>query len=557
MKNWLKILIIICLTAFVYRDSFTSRFFQDDAILLKISQTVSVFNPIPNYPYRPVAIQLFYGPAFNMFGLNPTGYHIILFVAFCATVYFVYLIARELLGKSDPAIITAFFYALNISIFANFYWIANSYFSLGAFLFFATIYFYLKSGKLSLVFFYLSFILALGLGLRLINLNQSLWLDEAITAVAVRNNSFIELLIKFSPNDFHPPLYYLFLKLWTIFFGFTEIVLRMPSVIFGVLAIFFIYKIGGKKAAILMAVNPLAIYYSQEARMYSLAMLLVTASVFFFIKKKRFLFVLSFLAALYTDYVPWLMFPVFLSKEIFWVIPGLFPLAPLLLTQIGSVLGVVGSSWGDILGRASLKNLFLVSAKFIVGRISLPVWLYAIFGAVYGYFMTFSRNKIYWAWFTVPLILGFILSFKIPIFTYFRFLFVLPAFILLLSQGSKKIILFITLISLGSLVYFNLNQNFWRENWYGAARYMETSKSLAIIPSLAQSAPLSYYNFKNKLVDVNQPIDLTETKTVYLIRYVSEIFDPRDIALKAVENQGFRLVENKNFNGVVVWKFIY
>lgn len=162
MKNWLKILIIIVLTAFVYRDSFTSRFFQDDSLLLKMAQTTPIFTPISNFPYRPVAIQLFYGSAFNIFGLNPTGYHTILFLAFCATIYFVYLIAKELLGKSDPAIITAFFYALNISTFANFYWIANSYFSLGALFFFATIYFYLRNGRLPLILFYLSFILTLG-----------------------------------------------------------------------------------------------------------------------------------------------------------------------------------------------------------------------------------------------------------------------------------------------------------------------------------------------------------------------------------------------------------
>lgn len=391
------------------------------------------------------------------------------------------------------------------------------------------------------------FILIFGFVLRLINLNQSLWLDEAITALAVKNNSFIELITKFSPGDFHPPLYYLFLKFWTMFFGFSEVALRMPSVIFGVLAIFFIYKIGGKKAAILMAVSPLGVYYSQEARMYSLAMFLVTASAFFFIKKKRILFVVFFLGALYTDYVPWLMFPVFLSREIFWVIVGLIPLIPLLLTQMVSVFSASGSSWGDILGRASLKNLFLVPAKFVVGRISLPVWVYAIFVAVYGYFMTFSRNKIYWAWFTAPLILGFILSFKIPIFTYFRFLFVLPAFILLLSQSPKKIILFITIISLGSLAYFNLNPKYWREDWRSAVNYIKTNPGQIIMPNIAQAASLEYYNADLKIKN---------TSSVYLFRYVREIFDSEDLALKQLENTGYKFSESKNFNGVVIWKYI-
>jgi len=388
-------------------------------------------------------------------------------------------------------------------------------------------------------------IILAGLILRLINLNQSLWLDEAITALAVKNNSFGEILTKFSPGDFHPPLYYLLLKFWTILFGYSEIALRFPSVIFGVLTIYFLYKIGGKKAAVLMAVNPLVIYYSQEARMYSLAMLLITASVWFFVKKSKKLFVLFFLAALYTDYVPWLMIPVFLSREIFWIILGLSPLIPLLLVQIGAILGSSSGTWGDILGRASLKNLFLVPAKFIFGRISLPIGVYAVFTAIYGYFIISSRNKIFWKWFLVPLVLGFFLSFKIPIFTYFRFLFVLPAFILLLSQGSKKVILFVFVISLGSLIYFNFNQRFWREDWRSATAYINSVPGKVIMPNMAQSAPLEYYG---AIMNKNEG-------PVYLLRYVQEIFDPEDNLRKNLENSGYKKITEKSFNGVLIWTY--
>src|SRR3989339_1204426 len=78
---------------------------------------------------------------------------------------------------------------------------------------------------------------------RLIALNQSLWLDEAVTAKVVMNYGFTEIVSKFSPTDFHPPLYYLFMKLWTNVFGYSEIALRMPSVLFSLMTGYVIYKI--------------------------------------------------------------------------------------------------------------------------------------------------------------------------------------------------------------------------------------------------------------------------------------------------------------------------
>ena len=55
-------------------------------------------------------------------------------------------------------------------------------------------------------------IIFLGLILRLISLNQSFWLDEAITA-KVANFSLPEIFT-FLKGDFNPPLYYLIIKFW-------------------------------------------------------------------------------------------------------------------------------------------------------------------------------------------------------------------------------------------------------------------------------------------------------------------------------------------------------
>ena len=128
--------------------------------------------------------------------------------------------------------------------------------------------------------------------IRLIALNQSLWLDEAVTANVVKNLDFFEILTKFSPTDFHPPLYYLFMKLWTNIFGYGEVVLRFPSIIFSLLTGYFVYKIAslfhgfiaGMLATVFFLFNPLIVYYSQEARMYMMATFFLTTAIYFFLK---------------------------------------------------------------------------------------------------------------------------------------------------------------------------------------------------------------------------------------------------------------------------------
>src|SRR3989338_11407589 len=79
--------------------------------------------------------------------------------------------------------------------------------------------------------------------IRLISLDQSLWLDEATTARVVRQYNFTEIISKFSPSDFHPPLYYLFMKIWTNVFDYSEIALRLPSVVFSLLTGYLVLKI--------------------------------------------------------------------------------------------------------------------------------------------------------------------------------------------------------------------------------------------------------------------------------------------------------------------------
>lgn len=126
---------------------------------------------------------------------------------------------------------------------------------------------------------------ALGAVLRIVGLSsESLWLDEGITAWRMRM-SFPDLLFHMNEGT-QGSLYYLALRAWCSVFGTSEAAMRLPSAICGILTIPIVERLGrrwfgpvaGGAAALLLAVNPFAIHYSQEARPYAAFLLLVAAS---------------------------------------------------------------------------------------------------------------------------------------------------------------------------------------------------------------------------------------------------------------------------------------
>ena len=86
-------------------------------------------------------------------------------------------------------------------------------------------------------------IIILGFGLRLINLGQSFWLDEA--SQAVMSSQSVASIWSGRSGDFHPPLYYLFVHSWE-FFGRSEAWLRLPSVLFGVANLYLVYLLANR-----------------------------------------------------------------------------------------------------------------------------------------------------------------------------------------------------------------------------------------------------------------------------------------------------------------------
>ena len=122
---------------------------------------------------------------------------------------------------------------------------------------------------------------------------QSLWMDELYTLnVASPKHSFSQIISEVNLRESYPYLYFFIMNALFTLFGDTSIVVRTPSVIFGVLAVWMIYKIGkelysknaGLIAATLLTLNQYVIYHSQDGRAYTFYLFGVLLSYYCFIK---------------------------------------------------------------------------------------------------------------------------------------------------------------------------------------------------------------------------------------------------------------------------------
>lgn len=124
---------------------------------------------------------------------------------------------------------------------------------------------------------------------------QSFWYDEAFTPVHVLHAGLGATVRSVSHTENTPPLWYVLIWGWSRVWGNGEVALRSLSALAGVLSVPVAWGIGkelsGRRAALataaLVAVNPLFIWYSQEARAYGLFTLLVALAMLCFLRARR------------------------------------------------------------------------------------------------------------------------------------------------------------------------------------------------------------------------------------------------------------------------------
>jgi len=431
-------------------------------------------------------------------------------------------------------------------------------------------------------------ILLVAFSLFLVGINQSLWLDEAISA-NVAKLPIREIVRVFSINDFHPPLYYWFLNIWTNIFGSRTIYLRFSSILFSLITIYFTYLIGKKIknkktgiiAALFLLINPLFVYFSQELRMYSMVTMWLIVGFYYFVKIKSKKYEISdliifnlmmalafgtfygsvFLIATFAIYLlikkEWKLF--FLTN--IGIGLTILILSPLLLVQIKNSQVMLSdvSNWTLVLGKVNLKNLLLIPLKFSVGKISfLPKIFYYLVGGIWSlivFSFVFLKKKKESSWLKliliIPIILAIIFSIKSPLLQYFRFLYLLPIIALVMAINCYKKwqrIMISGVFLIFTLIYL-FNPNYHREDWKSLVNELKNKESVYMIRSFID--PIKYYNPKIEIKDIKT--ESPTEKEIWVIPY-GEAIHGIDIEEK-VKGLGYKKIKEKNFREMVLLHF--
>ena len=168
-----------------------------------------------------------------------------------------------------------------------------------------------------------TFLVLVAFSLRVFRLDfQSLWYDEAFSFYLAQFG--LADITARTAADIQPPLYYYLLHFWTLLASQREFALRFFTLYIGVLTIPLLYisarrlfanRLAGLAAALLATLSPLYVWYSQEARMYTMVTFLLLLSSYALVRaladspeaergRRRWwaLFGLANIAAVYTHY---------------------------------------------------------------------------------------------------------------------------------------------------------------------------------------------------------------------------------------------------------------
>lgn len=298
----------------------------------------------------------------------------------------------------------------------------------------------------------------------LLYLTQSLWRDEAYS-VWISKDGIHEAIIRTS-GDFNPPLYYILLHMWMRLFGDSEVMLRSFSLVVFVFFLAIVYRFARVVYAshntalfttVLMAINPMLLYYAFEARMYSLLMLFATLSMYFFYSKKWKSYVLSTAVGLYTQ--PYMLFVVlaqslylFFKRQFHTLLKNNVGIVLLYLPWISTLISQLKAS-GPMWIPPPDSNLVLAAlASLYTGFEGTPPhwWpimqlesfvIAVIIGmqVVYSFVQKHTTQLLFGSWALIPVVLVVGISFIKPIYVNRYVIYVVVALVFILTSWLMSI----------------------------------------------------------------------------------------------------------------------
>jgi mannosyltransferase len=309
-------------------------------------------------------------------------------------------------------------------------------------------------------------------------------------------------------------LYYFLLHFW-LRFGGSGFFIRALSVLFAVAAVPVIYLLGrrlfdsrvGLITSALMAVNAYHVQYSQDARSYSLMVLLCLLSSLYFLKClsepsrwNRAAYVLSSALAVYAQFfsallliAQWLSLKMLDRGQILpqtrrdwrWIV--------LLVSPVAAFVATTGTGPLRWVQRPSLRDLWIFAVHLAgnSGPWLLLASVAACLAALLPFWPTHKALRVPWgiwryrfllSWLLFPILLTLALSLIKPLFVPRYFIFCLPALFLLVACGIARLrpgaaqvaaLLFLLLLSFrGTAGYYTQDLDIQRDDWRAAAQYL-------------------------------------------------------------------------------------
>jgi uncharacterized membrane protein len=362
----------------------------------------------------------------------------------------------------------------------------------------------------------------------------------------------------------HPPLYYIILHFWMKLFAWSESSIRLLSVLFGIGTVYAMYKVAkqiiDKETAIfasaITGLSAFQLYFSQEARMYSLLTLLALLSFYFLNKivqksdlRGSFYYLASTIFCMYTDYSAFLVLAV---QNIYVLFTNLksrnqplslsrwFSLQALLLIaflpQAGNFIFRLIMIQKDIYAMMPRPGIGALLAAFLSYSGSAALLSVMSFFAVYalishkkgavsratnnssheGYF---QGEMLLFIWLIVPVAVLFSISqFSAPIFYPKLAIVSSLAFYLLAAKGIRDIqgkLFKNTAIVCTAALFLVQAHSYYRfshkEQWREVAEYLDKnaldSDLLVFNPGYCQEGIFDYYSKRPKLEKIGFPAD--------------------------------------------------
>ncbi len=464
----------------------------------------------------------------------------------------------------------------------------------------------------------LAALIVLAAVLRLATLDlQSFWYDEAFTPVHVLHPSLWATLRSVVHTENTPPLWYVLAWADSRVLGTGEVALRLPSALAGIATVPVAWAIGreltGRRATAIAAaafvtVNPLFVWYSQEARAYGLFVLLAAVAMLCWLcalrrptPRRMAMFALAGSLALLSHYFAvFLLIPMVIwlawdptrrqaaghRDRTAWSAIAVLALVGVALLPLISAQGGHGTQW---IGEWALSSRLQAIPQYYLTDyygsalghgIELLVALPIVAGIGYGLWRVLTPPEERGALIALTVAAGGIL---IPIvLVAFGADYLAPrnlvgamipvtaliAVVVPSQRAGRTGIALAVLIAIGFTaitVDVNLSPRLQRGNWRGLVRSLSTAPGVpgrassgerALTPTVARaivtvelgSAPLEYYMPPLRNLLPGQAATVSEIDEVGYSPLVPSAGQP--------PAPGFRLLERIDVNGLIAYRFV-